>query len=111
MGMDLKLYPIENPTVGDWFVRTVLNLWRDDAVFELVRGVRCYPVGPLLSVVIPGGAKWSRKEDAYGKPLTYVLAGDLVAVKLPTDTAHWTRAAWNYLRLLPKDTPVVLGWN
>jgi len=46
-----------------------------------------------------------------GVPLSYVLAGDLAAVKLPKDTAYWTRAAWVYLRALPKDTVVVLGWN
>lgn len=114
MGMDLKLFPIEHPEVSkDWYVRTVLELWRADEVFDLVRKVKCHLVGPLKSVIIPGREKqkWSRKEDAYGTPLTFAFAGDLAAVRLPKDTHYWTRAAWAYLRALPKDAVVVLCWN
>jgi hypothetical protein len=66
----------------------------------------------LVEVFVPAerGAR-GRREDPYGAPLTYVLAGELAAVRLPKDTAYWTRAAWAYLRALPKDTVVVLGWN
>lgn len=51
-------------------------------------------------------------EDAYGKPLTYLTAGELVALGASAAGSNpWNVAIWQFLNALPRETPIVLYWH
>jgi hypothetical protein len=50
-------------------------------------------------------------EDAYGKPLTYVTAGELSKIKVPKDTSDWNKAVFALIRSLDPETQILLYWH
>lgn len=115
MGLDLTLFPHywgDQPMNDGIFPHVKLSLpggARDMEDLMAAEGVQAHPLPPGVRFWYyhDEGLK-EETTDCYGQPLTYVLAGELAAVK--HGRTRW-EPAWAYLRALPPRTPVVLWWH
>lgn len=64
-------------------------------------------------ILIPLYDERGRREgnvDAYGRPLTFVTAGQLRVLRVE-ESSPWNRALGMFLSVLPLTTPIVLYWH
>jgi hypothetical protein len=121
MGLDLTLAP-ENYPSSWWLTFDRIRVDRDYRLYSQIAGLRgtagytqvCNP-RPIPSNV---KVQWyedegikERKTDPYGSPLTYLTAGELLAVALPTNASPWNKGVWAFLKELPPDTRILLWWH
>ena len=108
MGLDLTLrFPfIRAENIEEVaFSRNVdaLDLDRHTDLFQEIKRL-CKPKRLLANFGLPN------EKDAYGNPLTYVLAEDLKKVG-DSYRSKWNRAIWSLIESLPDQTPIILEWH
>lgn len=111
MGIDLKIYPLEAANRIDLWAQEYEHLMfhRDSDIFSQIGGYE------LVKVAIePTPIKYSCPDflvkDAYGEPLTWILASEFSKIKLPHDISQKNKAIFEFLKTLPKQCMIILYW-
>ncbi len=128
MGLDLRLYPLKDAKslVGNVLAWNRLQFERDYRIFaqiadvdgkskvpeeELAVVVRTQSLPPSVQVgLYEDEGLIDTTQDAYGKEMTYALAGDLRKIRLLEPVFPTNGAIMAYVRALPKNTPIILDW-
>jgi hypothetical protein len=133
MGLDLTLVPIRSHKgMGGsawWLGYDRLALDRD-GLGHMIGGTDDDESTPVRTKFLPKNVKFDwygdngckqTKNDSYGTPLEYALAGDLaesmgsyIMANMDDDErkfSPWNHAVIAFIDALPKDTPVVLYWH
>ncbi len=123
MGVDTLLIPFESSndingrTTG--LSHTSLEVVRSRDMWREILALESQPV-PEIFLTLFGDVYpdepdyWNRETsvDSYGKPLRWVFAGALAALRdyrnIPEESGN--RAVWAYLEQLPPDYKVALYW-
>lgn len=88
------------------------HLWEDDQWKALSK---LLPLPPHMHLVMSKDDKAPRltRTDDKDKELTFVYVKELKKLRWIEDgPQRWsTRAAWEYIRALPDDVPVILWWS
>ncbi len=121
MGTDLTLATRRYATLDYWLAHNRISLDRDYHLFEQIENIGrntgaqqvCKPHPLIPSVRVDwykdGGVE-EITEDAYGAPLTYLTAGELVLVNTQ-EASEWNQAVFAFFRALPPEIQVLLYWH
>jgi len=115
MGVDLRLLPFDVDHEGLCFSHTILSCDRDYDLWKSIESIPEHPV-PVSFTSFLGERKDGEtiygytKIDPYGKPIHYVLAGDLSNIDYAIPSRK-NKAIWAYIGVLPPDTKVALYWH
>ena len=74
--------------------------------------VKTHPLPPRVKVGIYGdyGIRYTRK-NPYGEEIVYATAGEMRKIVLPEDVSPVNKAIMAYIKVLQRDTPIVLVWH
>lgn len=122
MGIDLTLIPFDAWESRNCTANSLLELHRSGELWGAIRELPSteipLPIAVFRYIAIKLQSEGSDGYDhitldAYGKPLRYVLAADLVTLAGNPGIGHApeNRAAWAYLTCLPGDTKIALLWH
>ena len=112
MGVDLRLHPMKYHTMDWWLGTESFSLDRDyELQFQVKRcASKLIPSTKRVQLYKDHGVS-NTTEDAYGELLRYAEAGELAKCSLSKNASPWNRAAWEFIRNLPPETPVILWWH
>lgn len=117
MGVDLTLLPFDHDG-GDWgFSHTVLQLVPVRAVIDKIRELDSMRVPERFMSYASRDSEYpdshygDTQQDAYGDPVRYVYAMDLVKLADGLPEEYVDTPEWAYLRKLPPRTKVALFWH
>ena len=124
MGLDLKFHVLKNPNVvqGDssTLPMSVVGFDRQYEVFATLTKIDGYPEPVLKVRDLPQGmfvymhgeeGLEKRRENPYGEDLVFCYAKDLKGLRLPESTTALNKAAFQFVKALPDDTPIVIEWR
>jgi hypothetical protein len=111
MSIELSLLPMQLG-LGSGLSHEILRAGAGYELFEALKKLNQKDVGPIRTYVSPaieeGEVGYGRtEEDAYGAPLKYVTAEEL----LPVAEKFFLPSATGFLKGLNPNVPVVLYWH
>lgn len=117
MGIDLTLAPIKNAHGSWWLAYDRLRL---DRYYDLYRefGMDGYTSISVYDVIV-NQFDWyddegivSDKLDPYGEKLKYFFSDEISKIDVnQLELSTWNKAVIEFIKSLPKQTPVVLYWH
>jgi hypothetical protein len=126
VGLDLTLLPKRHPSINDWILcHDRLSLDSDYDLFARLGHPRFEGEGRRVTPH-PTPPEWTKIQvygddgievmttDAYGNPLTFLYAReffDTGAWPWMTESSDWNVAVREFVRALPRETPVILWWH
>jgi len=99
--------------IDTWFLAyDRLGLRQDYSLFAAIKEqCKPKPIPEDMGILwYENGGLKETTVDAYGKPLTYLTAGELGKVILP-NTSDWNKAIFDFIKTLPPETMIILWWH
>ena len=113
MGVDLRLIIVHDKNRRWWLANNTLGLDRDYTLQAYIKNAeRPKPLPDSVTLTVYGDdGVYDAKEDPYGDSLTWIESKSFGAVPIVTEFSSWNSAVITFLKMLPRDTAVVLWWH